>query len=142
MQATPSFKEITSASKENGIQAIPYPDLRWKGKQEYGRQLTVCKEYSCDNLSKEDEIEAAGKRAKACREQRIKVRGVFAQAIGRIKSALKTMKPGDPSKPGLETILAELEGSQANHDKAIAEANKAFLKCEEKIKKVKSKRPL
>jgi hypothetical protein len=46
------------------------------------------------------------------------------------------MNSGDPLKPDLTAILKELERSQKGHDDAIDEVNNAFLKCEEKLKKL------
>jgi hypothetical protein len=135
MQATPTAKEVKGATGKKGGEAIPYADLREQCKREYEKQLSLCKSYSCDGLTKENEIEAARQRAKACRQQRIMVRTIFAQAIGRVKGALQKMVSGDPLKPDLTSILKELEASQKNHDNAIDEVNNAFLKCEQKLKK-------
>jgi len=136
MQLPPSAKEIKDAAGKTGCDAIPYPDLRDKGKKEYEKQKNLCKNFSCDSLTKENEIAAAQTRAKACRAQRIAMRTVFAQAIGRVKGVLQKMNSGDPMKPALTAILKELERSQKGHDDAIDEVNNAFLKCEEKLKKI------
>lgn len=137
MNQVPSAKEVKAAAAKTGCDAIPYPDLREKGKREYQKQQSSCKNYTCDALKTANEIEAARLRAKACREQRIHVRTVFAQAIGRVKGALQTMKQGDPLKVEMAKILKTLEESQRGHETAIDDVNNAFLKCEEKLKKLK-----
>ena len=133
---SPSAKEVKTAAAKAGCDAIPYPDLRDQGKREYAKQLESCKNYSCDGLTAANEIEAARQRAKACQLQRVKVRTIFAQAIGRVKSVLQNMKPGDPLKPDMTTILKTLEESQKGHEVAIDDVNNAFLKCGEKLKKL------
>jgi hypothetical protein len=133
-----SAKEVKAAAGKAGTDAIPYPDLRAVAKREYDKQLAACKDYSCDNLKDANEIEAALVRAKACRQQRIAVRTVFNQAIGRVKAALKGMKPGDPLKPDLEDILKSLETSQKGHETAIDDVNNAAVNCEAKLKKLKT----
>src|SRR4051812_36487969 len=102
-----------------------------RAKKEYDKQKELCKNFSCDSLTKENEIAAAQTRAKLCRAQRVAVRTIFAQAIGRVKSVLQKMISGDPLKPELATILKELEKSQKGHEAAIDEVNNAFQKCEE-----------
>src|SRR5215467_5854576 len=99
MQLPPSAREIKDAAAKTGCDAIPYPDLREKGKKEYAKQKDLCKDFSCDSLTKENEIAAAQTRAKACRAQRIAVRTVFEQAIRRVKDVLQKMNSGDPMKP-------------------------------------------
>jgi hypothetical protein len=136
MQLAPSAKEIKDAAGKTGCDAIPYPDLREKGKKEYDKQKELCKNFSCDSLTKENEIAAAQTRAKLCRAQRVAVRTIFAQAIGRVRGVLQKMISGDPLKPDLTTILKELERSQKGHEAAIDEVNNAFRKCEEKLKKL------
>jgi|KBSMisStaDraftv2_1062788.scaffolds.fasta_scaffold1658174_1 hypothetical protein len=136
MQLPPSAKEIKDAAAKTGCDAIPYPDLRDKGKKEYAKQKDLCKNFSCDSLTNENEIAAAQTRAKVCRAQRIAVRTIFEQAIGRVKGVLQKMIPGDPMKPLLTDILKELERSKKGHEDAIDEVNNAFLKCEEKLKKL------
>jgi len=136
MLVPPSAKEIKDAAGKTGCDAIPYPDLREKGKKEYEKQKTSCKNFSCDSLTEGNEIAAAQTRAKACRAQRIAVRTIFAQAIGRVKGVLQKMDSGDPLKPQLTNILKELERSQKGHDAAIDEVNNAYVKCEEKLKKL------
>jgi hypothetical protein len=59
MQSPPSAKEIKDAAVKTGCDAIPYPDLRDKGKKEYEKQKNLCKNFSCDSLTKENEIAAA-----------------------------------------------------------------------------------
>jgi hypothetical protein len=137
MQLPPSAKEIKEAAAKTGCDAIPYSDLREKGEKEYEKQKTACKDFSCENLTDANEIAAAQTRAKACRAQRIAVRTIFAQAIGRVKGVLQKMNSGDPLKPDLTNILKELEKSQKGHDAAIDQVNNAYLKCEEKLKKLR-----
>src|SRR6185503_7734289 len=117
-QTPPSAKEVKAAVSKQGCDAIPYVDLREKGKREYQKQLSLCKDYKCDALSTGNEIEAARQRAKACRQQRIAVRTVFAQAIGRVKGVLQNIRAGDPLKPDLSLILKALEESQKGHETA------------------------
>ena len=136
MQTPPSAQEVKAAAGKKGCEAIPYPDLRGEGQRAYQKQLAACKGFTCDSLTAANEIEAARYRAQTCREQRILMRTIFARAIGRVKEVLARVKPSDPLKPGLTTILKELEGSQRGHETAIDQVNAAFLKCEEKLKKL------
>ena len=137
MQTPPSAQEVKAAAGKKGCEAIPYPDLHGEGQRAYQKQLNACKGFTCDALTAANEIEAARYRAQICREQRIQAQTVFARAIGRVKAALQPMKPGDPLKPGLTTILKELEGSQKGHETAVDQVNAACLKCEEKLRKLK-----
>ncbi len=136
MQTPPTAKEIQAAAGKKGIDAILYPDLREQGKREYQKQLSECKNYTCNSLSKENEIEAASQRARACHAQRIRVRTIFEQAIGRVKGTIQKMDRGVPLRPMLEKILKELEASKKGHDTAIDEVKNAFVKCEEKLRKL------
>lgn len=136
MPVPPSAKEIKTAVSKKGCEAIPYPDLRVAGQREYGKQTAECKNCTCDGLAKPNEIEAARTRSKLCFEQRIKVRTIFKEAIGRVKQALQGMKPGEPLKPDLTKILQELESSQRGHEIAIDQVKNTILKCDEKLKKL------
>src|SRR4051794_13094730 len=107
-QIPPSAKEVTTAVRKKGCEAIPYVDLREQGQKEYQKQLILCKNFKCDALTDGKDIEAARQRAKACRERRIQMRTIFAQAIGRAKGTLEKMIQGDPLKPDLTTILKTL----------------------------------
>src|SRR5687767_3336537 len=136
LQIPPSAKEVKAAAGKKGCDAIPFADLRQQGQDAYRKQLNACKNFTCDRLTTGNEVEAARLRAKTCREERIAVRTVFARAIGRVQEVLRRMTPGDPLKPDLTAILRELESSQKGHEKAIDEVNNAYLKCEEKLKKL------
>lgn len=138
MATTPSAQEIKTAANKKGCDAIPFADLREAGKRAYQKQLTECKGFAVAGIATAtaQELDAASHRAQLCREARIAVRTVFARAIGRVKEVLAKMKSGDPLKPDLAKILKELESSQKGHEVAIDDVNKAFLKYEERLKKL------
>ncbi len=138
MSIPPSAKETKAAAGKKGLEAIPFPDLRAVGQREYQKQKELCQHYTCDTLTAANEIEAARVRGRDCFQQRIKVRTIFKDAIGRVKAVLAQMKSGDPLKPDMERILHELEASQKGHETAITEVNNAVLKCDEKLKRLKT----
>jgi hypothetical protein len=125
---TPGPDEIKNALGKQHSDAIPYRDLRDKAKQEYAKQKSLPAKFEFGSLKTVGEVMVALDKVRVYRDQRATVMAVFKNAMARLDTTIKALKPNDPRKTQLDSILKVLKAEKDGHEAAIEQGNSSIVK--------------
>ena len=125
---TPGPDEIKNAMGKQYSDAIPYRDLRDEAKKEYAKQKALPSKFEFGSLKAAGEVMATLDKVRVYRDQRAKVMVVFKRAMGRLDGTIKALKPNDPRKKQLDSILKVLTAEKDGHEAAIEQSNSTLVK--------------